>query len=587
MQSPDPESLIDEEVEKRVKLVGDLTGTWGVNYLKVESVALVTGLANTGSDPPPTPQRQALLAEMQSHEVHTPNQVLASPETSMVIVRGYLPPGCQKGDTFDVEVRVPPRSETTSLRGGWLMQTRMRENEFMGATVKTGHVIGLAQGAVIVDSVFQNNGDPVLETRGRVLSGATVTKARPMGLVVKSDFKTVRVSAAVGSAVNNRFHTFDHGVKTGVAEPKADNYIELTIHPRYKHNISRFIRVVRAIAVNENATDRSQRLLLLERMLQDPSTAATAATQLEAIGKDGIKLLSMGLKAQDPEVRFYSAESLAYLDQAECSAALKDAAMLEPAFRWHAITALSAMDHVSAYAALNELLHVQSAETRYGAFRALRTRNAHDPLVKGEVFHREFSLHVVPSPGEKMVHFTQSSRPEVVLFGDQIELLPVDFIFAGKQVVVKRLGEQELRISRFEPGKEDQIATCSTRLDDAIRTVAKLGGHYSDVLQLVHEAKKLNYITARVMVDALPSSSRLMEKQLEDTVAQDAANRRRVASPLPEMFTNRLARDASQDPDEADASIAAAAEAEREAEEAKESKKPGPLGRMMPWNWGR
>src|SRR5687768_3630287 len=74
-QSPDPESYIDEEVEKRVKLIGDLTGTWGFNYLKVESIALVTGLANTGSDPPPSPQRQALMAEMQSHEVDNPNQV--------------------------------------------------------------------------------------------------------------------------------------------------------------------------------------------------------------------------------------------------------------------------------------------------------------------------------------------------------------------------------------------------------------------------------------------------------------------------------------------------------------------------------
>ena len=55
------------------------------------------------------------------------------------------------------------------------------------------------------------------------------------------------------------------------------------------------------------------------------------------------------------------------------------------------------MDHVAAYEALNELLHVPSAETRYGAFRALRTRNAADPLVRGESLGGGFAYHVISS----------------------------------------------------------------------------------------------------------------------------------------------------------------------------------------------
>ncbi len=582
-QSPDTESFVDEEFEKRVKLIGDLTGTWGVNYLKVESVALVTGLANTGSDPPPSPQRQGLLAEMQSHEVHQPNQVLASPETSMVIVRGFLPPGCQKGDVFDIEVRIPPRSESTSLRGGWMLQSRLRETEFYeGAGVKTGHIIALAQGPIIVEAVFQNNGDPVLETRGRVLGGAVVIKPRKMGLVVKGE-QTVRVSAMVGAAVNMRFHTFDHGVKTGVADPKSDNYIELQVHPRYKSNIARYMRVVRSIAVNEDNSDRAKRLLLLQKMILDPSTASTAALQLEAIGKEGIPLLDKGLASSDPEVRFYAAEALAYLDQQQATNALADAAKLEPAFRWHAITALAAMDHVSAYAALSELMHQQSAETRYGAFRALRTRNPADPLIKGEAFHHEFTLHVVPTSGDAMVHFTQSSQPEVVLFGAQQQLLPTDFLFAGKNIVVKRVGAEELRISRFEPGKEDEVTTSSTHLDDVIRTTAKLGGHYEDILQLVHEAKKQNFLAARVVVDAIPSSSRIVEEQLEDAVAADIATRRKAATPLPEMFANRLGRDRQRESEEIDPGLAAAERAEQDFAAEQESKKTSTWSRMMWW----
>ena len=151
--------------------------------MKVESVALVTGLDNTGSDPPNSPQRQMLLNEMLSHDVRKAEKILASPTTSMVILRGYLPPGVQKGDTYDVEVRIPSRSETTSLRGGWLMPSRMRQMEVMGGSVVTGSVDGLAQGDVLVDSIFEGTSDKVLTKRVAACSAAasppSPAQARP------------------------------------------------------------------------------------------------------------------------------------------------------------------------------------------------------------------------------------------------------------------------------------------------------------------------------------------------------------------------------------------------------------------------
>jgi hypothetical protein len=463
-----------------------------------------------------------------------------------------------------------------------MMQSRMRETEFLGGAVHTGHILALAQGPVIVDAVFSNANDPVLNTRGRILSGAVAMKPRKMGLVVRSDFHSVRTSTAIGGAINMRFHTFDRGIKTGVAEPKDDNYIELVVYPRYKNNLARYIRVIRSIAVNENQTDRAQRLISLDRMIQDPIGAPSAALQLEAIGKEGIPVLKRAVELNDPEVRFYAAEALAYLDVPESTKPLRDAAELEPAFRWHAITALASMDDLSAYEALNGLLHVSSAETRYGAFRALRKRNPNDPLLKGTAFHQEFSLHVVPSSAEPMVHVTQSSRPEIVLFGDQIELLPADFVFAGETIVVKRVGPQELRVSHFAPGKPDEIEVCSTRLDEVIRTAGNLGAHYEDILTLIHEAKRQNYISARVMVDALPRSNRLLEQRI-DEATEAASARRRVANPLPEMFTSRLGSEAT-DEDGNDAATTAAMELEQTADQADQaSKKPGFWSKMNPW----
>src|SRR5882757_347658 len=124
-QTPEIETVAP--VEKKTEMVGDYTRPRGLHPIKLESIALVTKLDNTGSDPPPSEQRQMLIAEMQSHDVRQADGILASPTTSMVYVRTFLPPGVQKGDPLDVDVRIPLRSETTSLRGGWLMQTRLRQ----------------------------------------------------------------------------------------------------------------------------------------------------------------------------------------------------------------------------------------------------------------------------------------------------------------------------------------------------------------------------------------------------------------------------------------------------------------------------
>src|SRR5436309_9991998 len=154
-----------------MQMVVDFVRPMGLGVIKLESIALVTNLDNTGSDPPPSEQRQLLIAEMQSHDVRQADKILGSPTTSMVYVRTFLPPGVQKGDPLDVEVRIPARSETTSLRGGWLMQSRLRQMAELGGSLLRGNIDGLAQGDVLVDAVFDGTNDKIHETRGRVLGG--------------------------------------------------------------------------------------------------------------------------------------------------------------------------------------------------------------------------------------------------------------------------------------------------------------------------------------------------------------------------------------------------------------------------------
>ena len=564
-RSPSPELAGVEEVTERedtqpeLRTVGDHARPYGLTWQVVEGVALATQLKGTGSDPPPSPLRDELRREMQSHEVSGVNEVLASKDTALVTVRGVIPPGAQQGDVFDVAVMVPPRSQTTSLRGGFLMRTRLRQRMVIDNGVREGHVAALAKGNVLVDGVFEPNEKQVGEIRGRVLSGGVVQKARSLGLYIAKEDASVRVSALIGRAINNRFHHYHRGSKQGVANPTRDDTIELVVHPRYKHNLMRYFRVISEIAYVESDADRARRVELLERILLEPTSAETAALQLEAIGEESAPTLRKGLQSQDPEVRFYAAEAMAYLDDADAVPALYEAAKNERAFRWRALTALATMNSFQAQEHLAMLADEPSAETRYGAFRALWMRNPRDPSIRGELMgEHEFAFHVVSTKHQPMIHFSRSRRPEMVVFGQDLRLQAPEFIFAGKQILIQQADAETIRLTRYQPGKPETHEVCSNKLDDVVRGIVKLGGGYCEVFEAVQQAKGRGYLPVRLEVDALPTPGRrrvtdddlkrepLLDADEESMIAANSSaadeepSRFRVANSVPEMFVDRL-----------------------------------------------
>ena len=545
-----------EEEEEAPLTVGSLTVPIGTNHLKIESVALVTGLDGTGSDPPPGMQRSTLLSEMQSHKVEDPNGIMASPNTSVVVVRGFLPPGVRKGDRFDIEVISPSASVTSSLVHGWLLRSRLREVALVNHAVHSGHVAALAEGPVLVQSLFRGSDDRTDQLSGLVLGGGLSRMDRPLGLVVRNEHSSVRTSSRVGTAINKRFYQAGGGTQAGVARPMRDNYVQLSLHPRYKSNVARYIQVINAIVIWETPLQQQDRMEMLTRKLLEPTTAAEACLQLEAIGNPAISNLQQGLASGDPEVRFYSAEALAYLDESSAAPVLAELASHYQAFRWHALAALSAMDHVAALDALSDLMDVTSAETRFGAFRALRERTPDAPLVQGRKI-ADFSFHVIPTTQSQVVHFSISRHPDVVVFGTDIHVRPSSFIYAGKEILIRPGEEGQLQVSRFAAGQSDRYATCSTSLPDLLEAIVQVGGGYGEVLQCLQAASESKAINARVLVGARPRPGRsyFRDQPLEgsqDPVGQESSFQ--IVNPLPDLFSNRLlwGRDAAEPPRKVD-----------------------------------
>jgi flagellar basal body P-ring protein FlgI len=544
-----------EDNVSHTKLVGDFAVPTGILPARVEGIGLVVGLRGTGGDPVPSPQRTALVDEMRKMGVENPNQVLASGNVALVMMQGAMRPGIQQGDRFDIKVRVPAQGDTTSLRGGILARARLTETDIQDNQVLTGNLLAYAQGPIMVDPSADAKKNRIAACEGWILGGGVAIGNRPLGLVLTPEFEDARISAKVATAINKRFNTIQTGHKDGMAEARDDKYINLKVHPHYKDNVARYIQVVRSLPVVEAAAERAKRIHLLEGQLLNPETSSVAALQLEAAGGDGVDTLLKGVQSQNLEIQFYSAEALAYLERHEAAEPLGKIARDEPPFRVYALAALGAMQDPTAADQLRGLLSSSSAETRYGAFRALWTMNKNHPLVRGEMFDNQFTYHVLNVDGPPMVHVTRSRLAEVVLFGSHQQFqLPIA-VSAGNHIAIRDQENGQICVTKYAVGELDQKRAVSPCVDDVIRAVVDLGGTYPDVVQALQEAKKQGSLASRFEVDALPEAGRTYQRTAVGVNrSTDAAKAREMgqnaeqtatatpASPTPTLFEKKAAK---------------------------------------------
>lgn len=577
-QSPDQEPAEKAEVARKtesdsgVMLVGDLARAWGTHYMTVESVAMVNNLPNTGSDPPNGLARSMLIQDMKARDVRAPEKLLASPTTALVLVQAQIPPGAVKGDQIDLVIRVPKDDHgTTSLSGGWLMETRLREMIALKNRVGEGTVVGIGEGPVVVDSVFNTSDSTIHDRRGRVLGGGRVTKPRLLGLKITADHVSVATSAAIGNAINNRFREPGGNSITGIANPRTDTHIDLEVPERYRRHLYRYLKVVQHLAIGRPGRDYEPRLPRLEEMLLEPTTSASAALQLEGIGKPGAEVLKKGLRSADPEVRFYSAEALAYLDDPESIPTLREFSASEPAFRWHALAALSTSTHLHAGDALAELLHVDSAETRYGAFQAIRQRNAAQPTIQGHDFH----AYLMPTTGPGLVHVSRVRVPEIVVFGEEARWSPPKHMLVGREFLLSQARDGSMKVSRFSPGKDDIQEIVAPTVPAVIGALAKSGASYGDTVKALHTAKVNGDIEARLVVDARPKLGRVYQRN-------DLENQLHVASPISDLFSSRPG-ESDQDDATADVEEPLSDENDGGIRDETPAPKPSWFGKMTGW----
>ncbi|MCG8653509.1 MAG: HEAT repeat domain-containing protein, partial [Pirellulales bacterium] len=372
---------------------------------------------------------------------------------------------------------------------------------------------------------YEPNLDDALKVEGTVLAGGTVQVDRKLGLILRPEFGHAKMSAKLADAVNRRFFFFDGTTRRGIAKAVEDDFIEIDLHPRYRENVYRLMEVVRSTSPKPDFAHSQQRLSELAQRLANPATAADAALQLESIGDSAIPVLLEGIQSPNPELRFYAAEALAYLDRVEAVAPLEEAIREVAAFRHDALLALQELKRPESAEALKRLINEQSLETRYGAFCALRQQREFENELPAQRLGA-VNLYRVASDAPPAVVISLRRRAEVVLFGNTHPLQLSGFLrrSSGLMLMNDPTQQQSLKISRFRVGEEDRRQTTDTSLASVVEGISSVGGDYGDIVEVLRIAKERGYLVDQLAFDPLPRPLRTYYRDEHPVQPDDEAS---------------------------------------------------------------
>ena len=285
---------------------------------------------------------------------------------------------------------------------------------------------------------------------------------------------------------------------------------------------------------------RARRQAAWSKELLDPKTAGVAALKLEGLGATTVDALKEGLKSPHAQVKFFSAEALAYLNDTAGVDVLGEAAIRQPEFRAYALAALASLDQSASHIKLRKLMDEPEVEVRYGAFNALRTLDPtdaylgrvavlnspkrdddedrpHDSMAIEIATARRrnrpedpFALYIVDCEGPPLVHVSRTRRTEIVIFGRQQKLLTPIVLDGGEILVNAGDNDEKVELSRIVPsrgGDSDAKVTSSLELADVVRHAANLGATYPQIVGLLEKANKQRNLPGQLVVDAVPAAS--------------------------------------------------------------------------------
>ena len=506
----------------------------GYRPVVVHGWGLVVGLEGTGSSDVPPDVRAHMIAMASRHGIGSersgwgylsPEALLDSPDTAVVVVEGVIPPAALQGTRFDLRIYPHPTSSTISLEGGRLYTTELvpvnRPDLGRRLLPPSGSrqpaTLAVASGPIFINP-FADPGamerDTVDRRFGLILNGGRVARDMPLKLRLVTPGHSK--ASIIQNALNTRFVQEPYQ-RDPTARGESDESIVITVPPSWGDKTEDFVELVRHTTVGQTGVE-GVAMTIRRHLLENPATARAASWRWQALGTRALPVIR-DLYDQAQELpRLAALRAGANLDDPLVTDQLiAMARSASPQIRRQAIALLADMgvDPRIDYA-LRGLLNDDDLETRLAAYEALVQRR--DGSIERFAVGEKFVVDVVPSD-KRLIYLTQQGLPRIALFGTDLAVKqPVTVTAWSKHFMIKGdLEDDRLEVYYRPPGAQQgwtyQVSPGLTELVQLLghTTVAEeplpgLGFSYSQVVGVLHQIWRQGYLDA----DFRPEQDRIL-----------------------------------------------------------------------------
>ena len=507
----------------------------GLSPVVVRGYGLVVGLKETGGRLMPAEVRAAMTQELArrgvgnpatSPEGWTPEKVLDSPDTAVVLVEGVIPPGATKDTKFDIRVSALPGTDVTSLEGGRLYTCDLRPGPLLVGS-RQARILAEAKGNLFINPFVEpgaTRSDAVNRLVGRILDGGRVTQDITLKLKLATSSHTR--ARTIQGAINSSFPR-EPKQKNDTARGENADSIDLSVPPSYEGKTEDFIQIVRHLPMEVTATEATA-LAVRNALIANPGAAKAAMWRFRALGKRALPIIQDLYTYGEEDPRMAALQAGAALDDAlVVSPLLQMAGSGSVENRLKAIELLGEMGfNPDIDLGLRPLLDDKDVDVRLAAYEALVERE--DPTIAMMDINGKFDVALVPS-NEPMVYVAQSGRPIIAVFGDHPEVeRPLTFIGWSSRLMVKAdAGDDQLQVFfRATPESRPEIQLADPRLSEFIpflghqTTIEKpypgLGLTYGETIGALHQLWRAGYIKSDFKAEQDRVLAAILRSQKED-----------------------------------------------------------------------
>jgi flagellar basal body P-ring protein FlgI len=502
--------------------IGSVAYFQGMKSIAVRGYGVVVGLGENGSrDCPDQIYKQLIDRLRKRHDFESPivgepslspERMLRSRDTAVVLVRGEIPPSAPAGTRFDISVSALPGTRTKSLRGGRLYTTELQMFRITGpSSTLAGRTLAEGRGPVFTNPFTGDDVATQADPRfGTVLGGGIVKEDRRLRLVlIEPSYATAR---RVQDRINSQF-----GEDYDIAEATSPSYVELTIPPYFRRDVGHFLSLVRALYMTQDSTFEAQRVRALREQLARPDAPhGDIALCFEGIGRESLAVLDELYTDERPYVNFHAAVAGIRLgDYLAAHTLAMHAEDPQSYFRFQAIRALgTAAGMGKAATTLRDLLEDEDPRVRVAAYEALLDRGDF-ATVSIPVGEDNFVLDYVPYGNDRFVYAKRSGRQRLALFGQNLHCVTPLFYRApdGAITLVGNPDADHLTVTRVTPdGSVSPPLHAPTDLAELLRFLGRaptprgsevlgVGLDYAAVVRTLYYLCDAGHVNARFMLE--------------------------------------------------------------------------------------